>query len=347
MHIHHAEQYHQDQALRRVPETSAGEIGTRWVLALTSVTMIVEIVAGHLFNSMALLADGWHMVSHVGALGITLAAYAFDRRHAANDRFTFGTGKVGALGGFASAVALGLVAVLMVWESGRRLLEPLPIAFDQAMMVAAIGLVVNLISARLLHASAYHHHHHGHGHGHGRGHGHEYAQDSAHHVDHNVRAAYLHVLADAMTSVLAIGALFAGKVFGWAWADAVMGMVGAAVIAHWAVGLALDTGRVLLDGAVDPARARAIRTAIESDADNRVTDLHVWSVRPGTVSAIVAVVTHWPRPPEHYKALLGDHTDLVHVTVEVHAAPGEPCLPLPATARDESGPGASSSTRTH
>ncbi len=156
-------------------------------------------------------------------------------------------------------------------------------------------------------------------------------------MDHNVRAAYLHVLADALTSVLAIGALLAGKLFGWAWADAVMGVVGAAVIVRWAVGLTRDTGRVLLDGAVDPARASAIRAAIEADADNRVSDLHVWSVRPGAVSAIVAVVSHWPRPPEHYKALLHDQPDLVHITVEVHAAPGEPCLPLPPSPLDDTG----------
>jgi cation diffusion facilitator family transporter len=196
------------------------------------------------------------------------------------------------------------------------------------MVVAVIGLVVNVASARLLHDSGHHHGpHHDHGH-HDHDHHHR-ADDHGHHHDHNLRAAYLHVLADALTSVLAIGALVSGMLMGWTWADAAMGLVGAAVIGVWAWGLARDTGRVLLDGAVDPEREAAIRAAIESDADNRVADLHVWSVGPGALAAIVSVVTHAPRPPEHYKALLNGQSDLVHLTVEVHPGPGEPCLPLP------------------
>ncbi|MBB4284641.1 CDF family Co(II)/Ni(II) efflux transporter DmeF [Roseospira goensis] len=329
MHIHHLHEYRQDAALRQVADTGAGEQRTRWVIVLAAITMVVEITAGLLFNSMALLADGWHMASHVGALGITLAAYAYARRHADDARFTFGTGKVGVLGGYTSAIALGLVAVLMAWESATRLANPLPIAFDQAMLVAVIGLVVNLVSARLLHGAGV-----SHGHGHAHAHHHDHDHDHGHHHDHNLRAAYFHVLADALTSVLAIAALLAGKLLGWVWMDALMGLVGAAVIGRWAWGLARDSGRLLLDGAFDPARADAIRSALEADADNRVAELHVWSVGPGAWAVIATVVTHTPRPPSHYKALLAYQPDLVHVTVEVHPGPGAPCLPLDLGDRD-------------
>jgi len=326
MHIHCTDRYEQDRALRHRPERSAGEARTRWVVGLAAVTMVVEIGAGWIFNSMALLADGWHMASHAGALGLALAAYSFDRRQFGNARFTFGTGKVGALGGFASAIVLGLVSILMVWESAERLVDPRSIAFDQAMLVALVGLGVNLLSAWLLHDSA---HHQSHGHGPDHAHGpHVHGQDHAHHRDHTVRAAYWHVVADALTSVLAVAALLCGKLLGWSWADAVMGIVGAIVIVRWAWGLARDCAAVLLDAAVTSDQERAIRAAIEADADNRVADLHVWCVRPGALMAIVSVVTHAPRPPDHYKGLLRDQPDLVHVTVEVHAAPGEPCLPL-------------------
>ncbi|KAA5603011.1 CDF family Co(II)/Ni(II) efflux transporter DmeF [Roseospira marina] len=322
MHTHSLHAYHQDTPLRAAPDTAAGERRTLWVVALAGVTMVAEIGAGWLYNSMALLADGWHMASHIGALGLTLAAYAFARRHAENAQFTFGTGKVGVLAGFASAILLGLVALLMAWESAERLVAPRPIGFDQAMIVATIGLVVNLVSAWMLHGSGAV----GHGHSYGHAHGHDHDHDHGH--DHNLRAAYLHVLADALTSVLAIGALLCGKYFGWTWADAAMGVVGAVVIGKWSLGLMRDTGRVLLDGAVDGEREAAIRDTIEADADNRVVDLHVWSVGPGALAAIVSVVTHKPRPPGHYKALLSDQRELVHLTVEVHAGPGEPCLPL-------------------
>lgn len=341
--LHH---YHQDGPLRRVQDTRAGERRTRWVVALAAVTMVVEILCGWLFNSLALLADGWHMASHVGALGITLLAYAFARRHATNERFTFGTGKVGVLGAYTSAIVLGLVALLMVWESVDRLVTPQAIAFDQAILVAILGLVVNLASAALLHdtAAAGHHPHQGHDHDH---HDHHHHDHSHHHGDdarlratssattrapgagggdHAVRAAYLHVLADALTSVLAIAALLAGRAFGWTWADAAMGLVGAVIIGRWAVALARDTGALLLDSAVPPDRAEAIRARIEADADNRIADLHLWSVGSSGLAAIVSVVTHHPRPPTHYKALLADQADLLHVTVEVHGVPGASCL---------------------
>ena len=301
------------------------EKSTTRVMALTAVMMVVEIVAGMALGSMALLADGWHMATHVAAFGIAVFAYRYARRHADNPQYSFGTGKVSVLGGFASAVALAVVALVMVLESVLRMLTPQTILFNEAIAVAAVGLAVNVISGVLLHAG----HHtgedsvHGHGHGHEHEHHHEH-----HHHDHNLRAAYLHVLADALTSVFAIVALVAGKYFGWTWLDPVMGLVGAAVIARWSWQLIRDTGHVLLDGSVDDRIRGAIRTAIEGDADNGVADLHVWQVGPHHLSAAVSLVTQHPKSPEYYKHLLRKIPQLAHVLIEVnpcHGRPGVAC----------------------
>ena len=271
---------------------------TQAVLALTLVTMAVEIAAGTVFGSMALLADGWHMGSHAAAMGIAVFAYNYARRHAKSGIYTFGTGKVGDLAGFASALFLAVVAGLMVAESTERLVSPVDIAFDEALIVAALGLLVNLTSAWLL-KDGYHHHASGHNH------------------DHNLRAAYIHVLTDALTSVLAILALLAGRFWGIAWMDPAMGLVGAVIILRWAWGLAVSTSGVLLDAEPAGNTAAAVRTAIEEDADNRVADLHVWRVGPGHLAAMITVATQKPRPPAHYKGLLGGVVTLSHVTIEV------------------------------
>lgn len=284
-------------------ERPPGESRTRAVALLTLVTMVGEIIAGTLFGSMALLADGFHMATHAAALGITAFAYAFARRRAHDRRFTFGTGKVSALSGFASAVSLAVVALLVLVESAQRLFQPVHIRFDEAIWVAALGLAVNVASAALLQ------------------HRHDHADG---HHDHALRGAYLHVLADAVTSVLAIVALVLGKALGWEWMDALTGIVGSALIAHWSLGLLRVTGNVLLDAEVSERKHQAIRDAIERDADNRVCDLHVWRVGRQHLAVIVSVVTSHPRDPNHYKALLSEFSDLRHVTVEVHATEPQP-----------------------
>jgi len=321
MHIHKLDTWRHGHIFFDLEVSRANERRTLLVVVLTAATMVVEIAAGWWFNSMALLADGWHMATHAGALGIAVFAYRYQRRHAADPRFTFGAGMVETLGGFTSAVILGVVVVLMIWESGERLVRPLAISFDEAMAVAVLGLAVNLISAWILGAGHAHGHHHGHDHDHGHHRG------PKHGHDHNLRAAYLHVLADALTSVLAIVALLCGKLLGWIWMDAAMGIVGALVISRWAYGLLKDSGRVLLDSAVSDDTADAVRRAIEDDSDNRVVDLHLWRVGPQHLGAIVSLVTHYPRPVEHYKALLAPFRDLAHVTVEVNVCADEPCLP--------------------
>lgn len=300
-----------------LPDTGQAERNTFRVIALTAVMMVVEIVAGIAYGSMALLADGWHMSTHVAAFAITAFAYRYARRHSRSERFTFGTGKVGTLGGWTSAVALAVVALVMAVESIQRLLEPHPIAFDQAMIVAGIGLAVNLVSALLLQQGGHHHHHE---HGHGR-----HDHDHHHHgqpEDQNLRAAYLHVLADALTSVTAIVALVAGKFLGWSWLDAAMGVVGAIVITIWAKGLLTQTGRVLLDADVAPHAQGEIREALAKEEGLHLTDLHVWQVGPGKLAAIIALATRNPKSPEYYKSLLAEHEEFVHITVEVHHLPG-------------------------
>lgn len=296
-------QHHHDFAVIH----KKGERRTKQVLVLTFLTMIVEITAGTLFGSMALLADGWHMGTHVAAFMITIIAYRYSRIHAHDDTFAFSPGKVGVLGGFASSIALGVVALMMIVESAERLLEPHVIRFDEAIAVAAFGLLINLISALLLRD---HHPHHGHD----------------HHHDHNLKAAYLHVLADALTSVLAIIALVSGKYYGWDWLDPVMGMVGALVIVRWSYGLMKETSPVLVDESIDVDYKTAIKKKIESDADNRVADLHIWRVGPNHFAIIVSVVSHTPKPPQYYKALLKDFHRLSHITVEVNQCHGDDCI---------------------
>lgn len=319
-----------------------GERRTWWVVGLTAAMMVAEIIAGMVYGSAALLADGWHMGTHAAALSVTIFAYVFARRHAGDRRYSFGTGKVGALGGFASAVGLAIVALFVLVQSAERLASPTHIRFDEAIGVACLGLAVNLACAVLLRD---HDHGHGHGHGHGHrhqhqhghedgdgeghehGHGHDGDEEPGHdadHHDHNLRGAYLHVLADALTSVLAIAALSAGKFLGWNWMDPIMGIVGSLVIARWSLALLRDTSRVLLDAEFAETRQQDIHRVLESDADTRVTDLHVWRVGPRHLAAIVSLVTHDPREPAYYKNRLSRYRDLAHVTVEVHrcAEPG-------------------------
>ena len=277
------------------------------VVVLTAATMLVEIVAGHVFGSMALLADGWHMSTHAGALAIAAFAYRYARRHAGDPRFAFGTGKFGDLAGFASAVALALIAVVIGFESLQRLVAPVAIAFDEAIAVAVAGLAVNLLCAWLLRRVPHHEHH-----------DHDHDAHHHHHHDHNLRGAYLHVLADAFTSVLAIFGLVIGRLYGWIWLDAVIGIVGAAVIMRWSWSLMRDAGAVLLDAAPDASLTDEIRRRLETDGD-RVADLHVWRVGPGHHAAIVAIVADRPQSPDAYKRRLDDLPHLSHVTVEIHA----------------------------
>lgn len=291
-------------------DSAQGEQRTFYVVLLTAVMMVVEIAAGYLYGSMALLADGWHMATHVAALSISLLAYRYARRHAGNPHFSFGTGKVSSLGGFASAVALGVVALMMGMESVERLLAPKTISFDEAILVATLGLVVNLLSAWLLRDDHDHNHHHSHDDNH--------EPTGHHHHDHNLRAAYLHVLADALTSLLAIIALLCGKAVGWIWMDALMGIVGAIVISRWSLALVRETSGVLLDRTPDRKLEAEIRNSIESEADNHISDLHLWRVGPNSFAAIVSLVTRQPRKPQHYKQLLDSFEGLVHVTVEVN-----------------------------
>jgi cation diffusion facilitator family transporter len=277
------------------------------VVALTAATMVVEIVAGHVFGSMALLADGWHMSTHAGALAIAAFAYRYARRHADDPRFAFGTGKLGDLAGFASAVALALIAAVIGFESLQRLIDPVAIAFDEAIAVAVAGLAVNLLCAWLLRRVPHHEHH-----------DHDHDAHHHHHHDHNLRGAYLHVLADVLTSVLAIFGLVVGRIYGWVWLDAAIGIVGAGVIMRWSWSLMRDAGAVLLDAAPDASLTDEIRRRLETGGD-RIADLHVWRVGPGHHAAIVAIVADRPQSPDAYKRRLGDLPHLSHVTVEIHA----------------------------
>lgn len=294
-------------------EARPGESRTKIVVLLTAVMMVGEITAGLLFGSMALLADGLHMASHAVALGLALLAYVYARRHAHDRRFSFGTGKVNALGGFTGALLLTVFAVIMAFESLQRFMAPVTIYFDQAIYVASLGLAVNFASAWILRArpgERGHHHEHGH-----HDHGHDYAH---HHGDHNLRSAYLHVLADALTSIAAIVALLAGKYMGLAWMDPAMGLVGSVLVAIWARSLLKESARVLLDHQAPEGITEAIQEHIEGGDDSRIADLHVWSVGPGIWAANIAVVAHDPRTPEEYRAAIPAALRVVHSTVEVH-----------------------------
>lgn len=285
-------------------DSSVAERRTRIVIAITAAMMVIEITAGVASNSMALLADGWHMGTHVTAFLITALAYHFSRRHAANPLHSFGTAKIGVLGGFASAVVLAVIALLMAGESVHRFFMPLSIHFNEAIGIAVLGLAVNLVCAVVL------------THAHDQANPHDHANRHQHH-DLNLRAAYLHVLADAFTSVTAISALLAGKFFAWTWLDPAVGILGSGVVLSWAYSLIRDTGGILLDRT--PASSdlpEEIRRAIESDGDSIVTDLHVWQVGVGKFAAIVSIVAHEPRASDQYRELLLGHEELVHVTIE-------------------------------
>ena len=282
---------------------------TLWVVALTFVMMIGEIAAGYITGSMALLADGFHMATHAGALGIAAAAYGFARRNANNRRYSFGTGKVGDLAGFASAMVLGLVSLGIAGESIFRLFEPTTVAFGEATGIAIVGLGVNVLSAFLLMG------HHGHDHGHQHDHGH----DHHHHHDNNLRSAYVHVLADALTSVLAIAALLAGRYLGWVWLDPAMGIVGSIVIAKWAYNLMRDSAAVLLDTTDEPVAAE-IRELLEASDDVRISDLHVWQVGPQARAAIVSVVAAAGVTAEAIRERLAPVHELSHLTIELRSA---------------------------
>jgi cation diffusion facilitator family transporter len=282
-------------------EPTGGEARTKIVVALTAVTMVVEIVAGLTFGSMALLADGLHMASHAAALGLAVIAYVYARRRAHDARFSFGTGKVNSLAGFASAVVLALFALLMAGESVHRIFDPVPIAFDQAILVAVIGLVVNGVSVPIL-----------------RGGGHGEGEHSGHHRhDHNLRAAHLHVLADALTSLLAIVALLGAKLFGAVWMDPVMGIVGGMLVARWSWSLVRQSGGVLLDRQAPAAVLEAVTAAVEADHRFRLVDLHVWSIGPGYRAAILSVVSSEPCTAEEVEARVPSDLHIAHLTVEI------------------------------
>ncbi len=299
-HWKHSHSFGQDQK-------RPAELRTFVVIALTSAMMIVEISAGIAFGSMALLADGLHMGSHAVALGINAFAYVYARRHAHNTKYSFGTGKVNTLGGYTGAILLAVFAAIMAFESVLRLIEPVTIAFNQAIFVAVLGLLVNGASVFIL----------------GVNHDHEHSQSEQHHEehhhhhDHNLKSAYLHVLADAVTSLLAIFALLIGKYFGAVWMDPLMGIVGAVLVARWSLGLLKSSSAILLDEQAPERSQQAIRESIEQSPTDRVVDLHLWTVAPGIYSAIISIVSTSPQDPAHYRAQLPADIHLQHLTIEV------------------------------
>jgi cation diffusion facilitator family transporter len=285
---------------------------TLYVVLLTTVMMVGEIVAGYLTGSMALLADGFHMATHAAALAVAAAAYGYAKRHASNRKYSFGTGKVGDLAGFASALVLGIIAIGIGVESVLRLFEPIQVAFVEATWIAVLGLAVNVVSAVLLSGE-----HHGHGHGHDHGHDHDHHHH--HGQDNNLRSAYVHVMADALTSVLAIVALLAGRYLGWVWLDPVMGIVGGIVIGRWSWTLMRDTAAVLLD-TTDAHVAREVQELIEGPGDARLIDLHVWRIGPEAHAGIVSVLTNSGMDVDAIRQRLSPVHELSHLTIELHAA---------------------------
>jgi cation diffusion facilitator family transporter len=308
MHIHEIETLTHSH---RFGETHAtAERRTILVAIITAGTMVAEIIVGWLSGSMALLADGWHMGTHMFALGIAAFAYRFARTHSDDPSFSFGTGKVASLAGFTSAIVLAAVAASMVAEALKRFFNPVEIQFSQALVVASIGFVVNVVSAVLLHGS-----------------GHE-SHDHDHHHDHNLKAALIHVIADALTSLLAIAALTCVYFWNLRWLDPAVALVGAALIAVWAIGLLRESGRTLLDAGVDTATREQIKALLEADSDNRVSDLHVWYIGGKALSVAASITTHFPRAPEHYRALLEAVPEVKHTTIEVVGRSDEPCIPI-------------------
>lgn len=300
------------------------EARTRWVVLLTCLMMVGELVVGYLTNSLALTADGWHMATHAGALGMASFAYWFARTRSRESAFSFGTGKVHALAGYTSAIVLAVVALWMMYESASRLLHPLPIAFGEALPVAIVGLLVNLVSVKLLHVEHDHEAHEGHDHDdhHDEKHDHDHDEHEHHHGDHNLRAAYVHVMADAFTSVLAILALVGGRYFGWRFLDPLMGIVGGIVISRWSFGLCKGASRQLLDMVPSADLATRIRKRLEAVPGTHVVDLHVWEIGPKARACLASVVANEPRSPLAYSEELRRHEHLSHVTVEVHAEQG-------------------------
>ena len=318
------------------PDHARAERRTWAVIVLCTIMMVAEIIGGAMFGSLALIADGLHMSTHAGALLLAALAYTFARKHADDSRFTFGTGKFGDLAGYSSAIVLAMIALLIGYEAVSRFLDPVPIAFNEAIPIAALGLLVNIASAWLL--AGGHDHGHGHSHGHSHHHDHDHDDDDdhahddhdhdkhhdhadgAHHRDNNMRAAVVHVVADAAVSVLVIVGLLLARTFGWLWMDPLAGFIGALVIASWSVGLIRDTGAILLDRTPDPGMAKKVRAIIESEGD-RVTDLHLWRLGPGHLGAIVSVATSQRREAPHYRQRLAHFADLSHVTIEVQHLP--------------------------
>jgi cation diffusion facilitator family transporter len=322
-HVHHEDE---------IEHNRSGEIRTRAVVILTAVMMVGELVVGYWTGSIALQADGWHMGTHVGALGLSLVAYWYARTRAGNDTFSFGTGKVYALAGYTSAVLLFVIAIKLVIEGTEHLIRPEAVNYDDAIPVAVLGLLVNIASAILLGTG----HHYGHGHGHGHDHGDDHNHDHDEHghdhdrhdrhdrdpkpgtLDFNLRAAYIHIIADALTSVLAIGALTAGKFAGWWFLDPAMGLVGFAVISWWSIGLCRQAMRQLLDVVSSPRHERVVREKLEAIDDVRVADLHVWELGPGRRSCIVSLVTTQPRDVAYYRSAVLDALPIAHLTIEIH-----------------------------
>lgn len=329
MHIHDLSpwQHRHDFAADR----SASARRTHWVIGITLAMMVAEIAAGWGWHSMALLADGWHMGTHAAAIGVAALSYALARRWAADARFSLGPWKVEVLGAYTSAVLLGVVAIGIAFESGLRLWAPQPVSYDESLVVALIGLVVNAVCAKLLHGGHGHAHEHAHSHDehrhdaqaarHGE-HAHAQAHRHEHGQDLNLRAAYLHVLADAATSVLAIGALLAGKYAGWIWVDPLVGLLGAALIAAWSFGLLRQTSKILLDREMDDPLAAQVRERLESDGDARVADLHLWRVGDARFACQATLVADEPLAADHYRARLHGLPGLAHVTIEINRCRG-------------------------
>jgi len=310
MHTHNLSQWSHHHVFDA--GSHAAERGTRAVMWITAVMMVIEIISGWWYNSMALLADGWHMSSHAVAIGLSAFAYGAARRYAKDARFAFGTWKIEVLGGFASAIFLLGVAVMMVVGSVERIFSPQPIHYQEAIIIAAIALIVNIVCAVILGQA--HDHDHGHHHAHDDGHG--------HHHDLNLKSAYVHVVADAATSVLAVLALAGGWLYGWSWLDPLMGIVGAALVAIWAKNLIAETGKVLLDREMDHPVVDEIREVIETGpegGDTKIADLHVWRIGKGKYSCALSVVTHDANlTAVHVRELLSQHEEIVHSTIEIH-----------------------------
>jgi cation diffusion facilitator family transporter len=321
-HVHHEDEREHNRT---------GEHRTRWVVAITAVMMVGELIVGWLTGSVALQADGWHMGTHVGALGLTLAAYWYARTHAGNDRFSFGTGKIYALAGYTSGVLLAIVAVWMAIEGIEHLVHPEPVDYRDSLPVAALGFVVNIVSTAILSRGHQYGHGHAHGHSHGADHaghdhaGHDHAGHDGHSdkpkpgtLDFNLRAAYIHIFADAMTSLAAVIALGLGAWKGLWYLDPAMGLVGGAVIVWWAVSLCRQASRQLLDVVSSPRHEQIVRERLEAIDDVRVADLHVWELGPGRRSCIVSVVTARPREVSDYRDAVLAALDVAHLTIEIH-----------------------------